>query len=130
MKPMRLPTHIVQSIKLMNSNDPKKWNWLVSQVGTDKVLSQDQETGEIKYPVPSIFGGENVVGVVSVTGMWAKVVTHPITKRIPLKFPVYLRHLCFGYTKSHQLFLPAGGVYMPVLFTGRYAYTHIEGLDM
>jgi hypothetical protein len=119
----------VNYIKAINGNDVQKWHWLVDEAGTRKVLAGN-EAGRIWIPVPICSGG-NVVAVVEIKDEFARILTVPADRPIPDNLPPYLCHLWYGVAsleKGGKIFIPAGGVYYPLLAEGSSAWVPLNGL--
>jgi hypothetical protein len=119
----------VNYIKAINGNDPKKWSWLVDKAGTRKVLANNDD-GRIWLPVPICSGG-NVVAVVETRDEFVRILTVPADRPISDNLPPYLCHLWYGVTipeKGGKIFIPAGGVYYPLLAEGSSAWVPLSGL--
>jgi hypothetical protein len=119
----------VNYIKALNGNDPKKWSWLVDEAGTRKVLAKNED-GRIWIPVPICSGG-NLVAVVEIRKEFVRILTVPADRPIPDNLPPYLCHLWYGVyipEKGGKIFIPAGGVYYPLLAEGSSAWVPLSGL--
>jgi len=119
----------INYIKTINGNDAQKWSWLVDEAGTRKVLSKNED-GRIWIPAPICSGG-NIVAVVEIKDKFARILTVPADRPIPDNLPPYLCHLWYGVTipkKGGKIFIPAGGVYYPLLAEGSSAWVPLSGL--
>jgi hypothetical protein len=119
----------VNYIKALNGNDPKKWSWLVDQAGNRKVLSERGD-GTIWLPAPICSGG-NLVAAVETKGEFVRILTVPADGPIPDNLPPYLCHLWYGIPapeKGGKIFIPAGGVYYPLLAEGSSAWVPLSCL--
>lgn len=119
-----------KSIRVMNQNDSIKWNWLVDQAGTRKILSQDEATQIVRLPVPCMSAG-NLVNVLEETDQFCRIQTVKHDSFIPgdiIEVP-YLTHTWMGYTKAGVIFRPAGGVLWPLLARDTSAWVIKSGLE-
>jgi hypothetical protein len=116
----------VKYIKAVNGNVSAKWNWLVDEEGTTKILAE-QANGSIYLPIP-ICGGGNVVAVVETKGEFARILTFPREKPIPNNLPDYILHTWYGVTTAGKIFIPKEGVRYPILAEGSSAWVPLSGL--
>lgn len=125
----KLPGATVIAIKSLNDYNTVKWNWLLDQAGTRKILSQDEETQVIRLPVPCMSGG-NVVNVLEETERFLRIETVKFDAPIPdtIRELPHLTHTWYGYTKAGALFRPAGGVLWPLLAKTSSAWVIKRGL--
>lgn len=126
---IRLNSSIINSILKLNGGNQSAVKWLVSQRGTDKVLSVD-DNGRYSCPVPCC-SGNNLVHVLEIIGKFARVQTVNSNKPIPETLPPYLLHTWYAFTKGGSYYIPLavdGGVKYPLLTNGDSAWIQLAGL--
>jgi hypothetical protein len=113
---------------LIRLNGVEVLNWLVSQGGTDKILSVD-EIGVYRCPVPCM-SGNNQVMVLEWDNRFARIETVNIHKPIPKYLPPWLCHTWWGFAEStyYMIASATGGIKYPLFAKGDSAWVQRSGL--
>jgi hypothetical protein len=124
-----LPDHIAY-ILYLNPGNPKVTNWLISQTGTDKVLSVNGN-GKYRCPVPCCVEA-NPVNVLEWGERAVRIETVSIYEPLPKTLPDYLCHTWYGYKgkKLYKIRAEEGGIRYPLYARSNSAWIQRSGIQL
>lgn len=131
--PMQWDRIVLMNPASAGATQKEKIGWLVSSLGTDKIIFYNEATGTYRQHTPEVAGGATV-NVLEIQGNFAKVGCWNINDVIPENLPMHFVYTWTALTLPKpgypigQTFIPRDGVKFPILYWRNWAYLPLQWL--